>query len=46
MLLSFFIPEAEIEKSFLGTVWPFVESVEQGKPYLKTLRFGKLFRQF
>jgi len=42
-----FIPEAEIRKPFLPwCVWPFLESEEQGKPYPKTLRFGKLLLQF
>jgi hypothetical protein len=46
MPLSFFKPEAEIRKPVLGPAWPFLKSVEQGKSYLKNLRFGKLFRQF
>jgi len=41
-----FIPQPEIRKTFLCPVWPFLESVGQGKLYLKTLRFGKLFPQF
>jgi hypothetical protein len=46
MSLPFLIPEAEIRKPLLGTVWPFLESVEEGKSYLKILRFGKVFPQF